>query len=262
MPTLEKFIVPIGPQHPALKEPGHFEFTVDGETVTSASGAPGLRASRHREGHRRVATGRRTCICWSASAASARTRTRCAIRWAWKRWPKSPRRRARRRFARWWPSWNACTVICCGWAWPRTKPASIRCSCTAGAIAKRSWTCWKRLTGNRVNYSANVLGGVKFDVDEKQIDAIQRGVDYLEERTHHYLQGRHHRQHLHAPHARRGHADDGASGGHRRHRADGARVGHRARCARRCAVCRLQRCSRSTSWSKRPAIWKRASWCA
>src|SRR5512134_697934 len=25
------FVVPIGPQHPALKEPGHFEFTVDGE---------------------------------------------------------------------------------------------------------------------------------------------------------------------------------------------------------------------------------------
>jgi len=33
----DKFIVYIGPQHPALKEPGHFEFTVDGETVTSAS---------------------------------------------------------------------------------------------------------------------------------------------------------------------------------------------------------------------------------
>ena len=33
----EKFIVPIGPQHPALKEPGHFEFVVDGEMVTAAS---------------------------------------------------------------------------------------------------------------------------------------------------------------------------------------------------------------------------------
>jgi Ni,Fe-hydrogenase III component G len=30
------FVVPIGPQHPALKEPGHFEFTVDGEVVTGA----------------------------------------------------------------------------------------------------------------------------------------------------------------------------------------------------------------------------------
>ena len=43
------------------------------------------------------------------------------------------------------------------------------------------------LTGNRVNYSVNVLGGVKFDVDEKQADDIRRGVDYLEERMHHYL---------------------------------------------------------------------------
>jgi ech hydrogenase subunit E len=33
----KKFIVPIGPQHPALKEPGHFEFTVEGEVVTGAS---------------------------------------------------------------------------------------------------------------------------------------------------------------------------------------------------------------------------------
>ncbi|MBL8131733.1 MAG: nickel-dependent hydrogenase large subunit, partial [Anaerolineae bacterium] len=31
------FIVPIGPQHPALKEPGHFEFSVAGETVIGAT---------------------------------------------------------------------------------------------------------------------------------------------------------------------------------------------------------------------------------
>ncbi|MFA5027999.1 MAG: NADH-quinone oxidoreductase subunit C, partial [Candidatus Methylomirabilota bacterium] len=33
----DKFIVPVGPQHPALKEPGHFEFTVDGEVITAAT---------------------------------------------------------------------------------------------------------------------------------------------------------------------------------------------------------------------------------
>ena len=43
------------------------------------------------------------------------------------------------------------------------------------------------LTGNRVNYSANVLGGVKFDVDDKQADTIKRGLDFLEERTQHYF---------------------------------------------------------------------------
>ncbi len=33
----DTFKIPIGPQHPALKEPGHFEFSVDGEIVTGAS---------------------------------------------------------------------------------------------------------------------------------------------------------------------------------------------------------------------------------
>jgi NADH-quinone oxidoreductase subunit D len=43
------------------------------------------------------------------------------------------------------------------------------------------------ITGNRVNYSANVLGGVKCDVSDEMADAIRTGLDYLEERTHHYL---------------------------------------------------------------------------
>ena len=43
------------------------------------------------------------------------------------------------------------------------------------------------LTGNRVNYSANLLGGVKFDLDQAQVDSIRKGLDFLEERTHHYL---------------------------------------------------------------------------
>ncbi len=32
----ERFTIAIGPQHPALKEPGSFQFTVDGEIVTKA----------------------------------------------------------------------------------------------------------------------------------------------------------------------------------------------------------------------------------
>src|SRR3990170_2707724 len=32
----ERFTIPIGPQHPALKEPGHFRITVEGEIVTQA----------------------------------------------------------------------------------------------------------------------------------------------------------------------------------------------------------------------------------
>jgi NADH-quinone oxidoreductase subunit D len=45
----------------------------------------------------------------------------------------------------------------------------------------------ERLSGNRVNYSVNVLGGVKYDVDAAGMDAIRQGIDHLEERSHHYL---------------------------------------------------------------------------
>jgi NADH-quinone oxidoreductase subunit D len=43
------------------------------------------------------------------------------------------------------------------------------------------------ISGNRVNYSANVLGGVKIDINDAQKDALRKGMDYLEERTHHYM---------------------------------------------------------------------------
>jgi NADH-quinone oxidoreductase subunit D len=45
----------------------------------------------------------------------------------------------------------------------------------------------ENLCGNRVNYSINVLGGVKEDVDDAIRDDILKGVDYLEDRTHLYL---------------------------------------------------------------------------
>jgi ech hydrogenase subunit E len=43
------------------------------------------------------------------------------------------------------------------------------------------------ISGNRVNYSANVIGGVKIDINDQQADAIRKGMDFLEERSIHYL---------------------------------------------------------------------------
>ena len=45
----------------------------------------------------------------------------------------------------------------------------------------------EKLSGNRVNYSANVLGGVKYDVSVEQADSVRKGLDFLEERTHQYM---------------------------------------------------------------------------
>jgi NADH-quinone oxidoreductase subunit D len=43
------------------------------------------------------------------------------------------------------------------------------------------------LTGNRVHYSVNVIGGVKVDVNQQQADSIRRGVNFLEDRAQHYM---------------------------------------------------------------------------
>jgi NADH-quinone oxidoreductase subunit D len=45
----------------------------------------------------------------------------------------------------------------------------------------------EQLTGNRVNYSVSVLGGVKYDVSAAQAAAIKAGLAKIEERTKHYL---------------------------------------------------------------------------
>jgi NADH-quinone oxidoreductase subunit D len=44
------------------------------------------------------------------------------------------------------------------------------------------------LTGNRVNYGINTIGGVRRDVSPEQCAEILRGIDTLEERTKYYMQ--------------------------------------------------------------------------
>ena len=44
------------------------------------------------------------------------------------------------------------------------------------------------LTGNRVNYGMNVIGGVKRDLDKDHIKAILKSMDILEDRTKYYIQ--------------------------------------------------------------------------
>jgi membrane-bound hydrogenase subunit alpha len=44
------------------------------------------------------------------------------------------------------------------------------------------------LTGNRVNYAINTIGGVRRDVDEEQKAQILKAVDQLEERTKYYIE--------------------------------------------------------------------------
>ena len=44
------------------------------------------------------------------------------------------------------------------------------------------------LTGNRVNYGMNTIGGVRRDITAEQIPQILKAIDTLEERTKYYIQ--------------------------------------------------------------------------
>ena len=49
------------------------------------------------------------------------------------------------------------------------------------------------ITGNRVNYSVNVLGGVKYEMAGDGRRRIHTAINYLEERTRALPRNRHHR---------------------------------------------------------------------
>jgi NADH-quinone oxidoreductase subunit D len=48
-------------------------------------------------------------------------------------------------------------------------------------------TILEEVSGNRVHYSANILGGVKYDISDAQRESIRCGLDFLEDRTRHYI---------------------------------------------------------------------------
>jgi NADH-quinone oxidoreductase subunit D len=186
MPTLEKFIVPIGPQHPALKEPGHFEFAVDGETVTSANVRLGYvhrgieKATEDRNWTQNLYLLERICgICSHihATAYSLGVETLAGVQ-------APPRAQAIRELVAELERIHSHLL----WVGVAAHEAGF------DTLFMYSWRdretvmdLLEGLTGNRVNYSANLLGGVKIDVDDTQRDAILRGVDFLEGRTRHYL---------------------------------------------------------------------------
>ena len=184
--TTNKFTVPIGPQHPALKEPGHFEFTVDGEIVTGATARLGYvhrgieKATESRNWTQDMYILER--ICGICSHVHAMAFAQGVEMLADVEVP--PRARAIR------------TLI--------AELERIHSHMLWGGVAAHEggfdtlfMYIWRdretvmelleMLTGNRVNYSANILGGVKFDIRQEQVDAILKGVDKLEERSNYYL---------------------------------------------------------------------------
>ncbi|MGB4868821.1 MAG: nickel-dependent hydrogenase large subunit [Candidatus Promineifilaceae bacterium] len=186
MPTKEKFIVPIGPQHPALKEPGHFEFAVDGEIVTDAT----VRLGYVHRGIEKAAEARNWTqnlylverICGICSHIHALTYSLGVEKLAEVEVP----RRA-----------QAIRVLVAELERVHSHLLWFGVAAHEAGFDTLFMYSWRdretimdileALTGNRVNYSANVLGGVKFDVSPEQCKVILTGIDFLEDRTRHYL---------------------------------------------------------------------------
>lgn len=182
----EKFIVPIGPQHPALKEPGHFEFTVDGEIVTGAS----VRLGYVHRGIEKGAEDRTWTqniyllerICGICSHIHATAYVLGVEKLAGVSAP---------------PRAQAIRTITAELERIHSHLLWLGVAAHEGGFDTLFMYSWRDretvmdllelISGNRVHYSANVLGGVKFDLDTEKMDAIRRGLDFLEERTHHYM---------------------------------------------------------------------------
>ncbi|KAA3655869.1 MAG: NADH dehydrogenase subunit [Chloroflexi bacterium] len=182
----EKFIVPIGPQHPALKEPEHFEFNVDGEVVTHAT----VRLGYAHRGIEKGVESRNYAqdlyllerVCGICSHVHAFAFCQGVEKLAGVVAP--PRAQAMRVLVAELERIHSHIL----WLGVAAHEAGF------DTLFMFSWRdretvmdLLETITGNRVNYSANVLGGVKCDLTPELAEALKKGVDYMEERTKHYL---------------------------------------------------------------------------
>lgn len=182
----EKFVVPIGPQHPALKEPGHFEFTVDGEIVTNATARLGFvhrgmeKGAEDRTWAQDLYLMERVCgICSHVHAMAFALGVEKLAK------VQAP------------PRAQAIREVIAELERIHSHLLWLGVAAHEGGFDTLFMFSWRdreivmdlleAISGNRVNYSANVLGGVKIDISEKQADEVRRGLDQLEVRTAHYM---------------------------------------------------------------------------
>jgi ech hydrogenase subunit E len=183
----ERFTISIGPQHPALKEPGSFQFTVDGEIVTKAYVRLGYahrgieKATEQRNWIQDLYLLERICGICSHIHATAY----CLAVEQLAHVEAPPRAQAIRVLVAELERIHSHLL----WIGVSAHEAGF------DTLFMYSWRdretvmdLLERLTGNRVNYSANVLGGVKCDVDKGLTAATLAGIDFLEERTRHYFE--------------------------------------------------------------------------
>jgi membrane-bound hydrogenase subunit alpha len=187
MPNNGQVTIPVGPQHPALKEPESFLITLRGEKITAVS----IRMGYNHRGIEKAAESRSYLqdlyllerVCGICSHAHATCFISAVEEIAGLEVPK------RGQYIR--------TLI----AELERVHSHLLWLGVAGheigfdTLLMYSWRdrevvmdLLARLTGNRVNYGMNTIGGVRRDITHDQVQEILKAVDVLEERTKYYIQ--------------------------------------------------------------------------
>jgi NADH-quinone oxidoreductase subunit D len=182
---MSSFIIPIGPQHPALKEPEHFTFFVDGEYVTDVKVRIGYmhrgieKAMEDRTYNQGIYLASRICgICTEAH-------TTCFVQNVEYAMDLKPPRRAE--FIR---------VILC--ELNRLQSHMLWIGAGGHEIGfdtlfmylwrdrERVLDILELITGNRITYAMMAVGGVRRDITSDMIAKIQKAMDIVEERAKYY----------------------------------------------------------------------------
>jgi membrane-bound hydrogenase subunit alpha len=183
---MAKVVIPVGPQHPALKEPENFVLSLDGERVVGAA----LNFGYNHRGIEKACEARtymqdiylieRICGICSHSHSTAFIQAVEEIAGV-----EIPRRAAYIRTLV-----GELERIHSHMLWLGVAGHELGFD----TLFMYSWRdrelvldLCALLTGNRVNYGINTYGGVRRDVSSEQAAAILKALDTLEERTKYYL---------------------------------------------------------------------------
>lgn len=182
---MPKITVPLGPQHPALKEPGNFMLCLEGEEIVDAT----LRLGYNHRGIEKAAESRNFIqamylierVCGICSHAHATCYIMNVEEIAGLEIPK-----------------RAAAIRMVVGELERLHSHLLWLGVAAHEIGfdtlfMYSWRdrevvmdCLENVTGNRVHYSINTIGGVRRDLSAPQVKAILEKVEFLEKRIKYY----------------------------------------------------------------------------
>jgi len=184
---MDKVVIPIGPQHPALKEPASFSVTLEGEKIVDVN----LRLGYNHRGIEKACEDRTFMqdiyllerVCGICSHSHSTCYVQAVEDLAGAEVPK------RALYIR--TLIGELERVHSHLLWLGVAGHEVGFD----TLFMYSWRdreivmdLFAKITGNRVNYGINTIGGVRRDISKEDVQEILKAVDTLEERTKYYIQ--------------------------------------------------------------------------